>query len=151
MSFQKNVLIISTVILLFMLLVIAYILYKAQQTTRWPPEVGQCPDYWKVTGQNQCENVQNLGNGTCGRTQDFTGPEWQGIGGYKKKAEWAKDCGIVWDGISDGKYQELENGTGIYTQDVVTEAGQMFGSMFKKAGSTLEQQFYKTTSELATN
>ena len=150
MSFQSSVLYISTTILVLMLIIVAYLLYNAQKTMKWPPEVGECPDYWKTTGPNQCENVQNLGNGTCYKVQDFSGPEWQGTGGYKKKSEWAKDCGVVWDGISDGKYQQLEEGTTDYQLDPLSASAGALGSMFNKFGSKVENVFNSASNEVGT-
>jgi hypothetical protein len=107
MSFQSNILIISGILLLFLLIVIAYILYKLKRTTAWPPEVGNCPDYWVQEGNGVCKNVLNLGNGTCEANVNFSGSEWQGEGGLKKKSEWAKNCGVIWDGISGDSYKQF--------------------------------------------
>jgi len=105
MTFQRNVLMVSSVILIIMLLVISYILYQAKLTAKWVPDISQCPDYWKVLGENRCHNVLGLGNDTCPAVQEFNGAEWSGPGGLAKKAEWAENCGVVWDGISDGAYK----------------------------------------------
>lgn len=100
MSFQKTIVYIAVVILILMLTFIGYAMYKSKTTEKFPPELSQCPDYWKVVGENSCENVMNLGS--CGGITDFSGSEWQGERGLKKKAEWAKGCGVVWDGITYG-------------------------------------------------
>lgn len=100
MSFQRIVINVAIVILIIMLLFIGYAMYKAKTNATYPPEISQCPDYWKVVGENSCKNVMNLGN--CDGIMDFSGKEWQGQSGMQKKAQWAKDCGIVWDGITYG-------------------------------------------------
>tara|TARA_Y100000780_G_C13680615_1_gene415910 strand:+ start:1815 stop:2117 length:303 start_codon:yes stop_codon:yes gene_type:complete len=100
MTFQKTVIYIALVILIIMLLFIGYAMYNSKLTEKYPPHISQCPDYWKVVGKDGCENVQNLGN--CPGTVDFSGSEWQGSGGLKKKKEWAKGCGVVWDGVTYG-------------------------------------------------
>ena len=100
MAFQKVVINIALVILVIMLLFIGYTMYNSKLTEKYPPHVAQCPDYWKVTGKNGCDNVMNLG--TCPGTMNFDGPDWLGSQGLKKKREWAKGCGVVWDGVTYG-------------------------------------------------
>ena len=157
--YTKNMMIsvvIIVVYLVYILLKHGYTSTKNQNnfplpTSYYMRKVGaQCPDYWKTVGPNQCENVQNLGNGTCNKVQDFSGPEWQGLGGYKKKSEWAKDCGIVWDGISDGKYQQLEEGTTDYQLDPLSASAGALGSMFNKFGSKVENVFNSASNEVGT-
>ena len=101
MTFQKTVIRVATILLIIALLTIGYLLYRAKLNSVYPPEISQCPDYWKVIGVAKCENVQNLGNGTCGKVQDFSGREWQGPSGLKRKYEWSKSCDVVWDGITN--------------------------------------------------
>ena len=72
MSFQTTILTISSLVLLFLLVLIAYILYKLKRNSAWPPEVSNCPDYWKQESSGICKNVLNLGNGQCDATMDFT-------------------------------------------------------------------------------
>lgn len=99
MSVQKTVLIIATIMLVLTLSFIGYMMYIAKSSIQYPPEISECPDYWKVVGLEKCENVMNLG--TCQGIQDFSSPEWQGQAGLKKKNEWAKGCGVVWDGVTN--------------------------------------------------
>jgi hypothetical protein len=99
MSIQKTVLYIAIVMLILALVFIGYMMYKAKSTSTFPPEIAECPDYWKVVGIEKCENTMNLG--TCQGVHDFSGPEWQGNAGLKKKSEWARGCGIVWDGVTN--------------------------------------------------
>ncbi len=101
MNFQRIVLYVATVLLILTLTFLGYLMYQAKSNVQFPPEISECPDYWKVTGLMQCHNIQNLGNGTCEATKDFSGPEWQGETGMKNKKEWANSCGIVWDGITN--------------------------------------------------
>jgi hypothetical protein len=103
MNFQRIVLYVASVLLILTLAFIGYLLYQAKSNTAYPPEISECPDYWKVTGLLQCENVQNLGNGTCEKMKDFSSVEWQGQSGMKKKKEWANMCGVVWDGITNNE------------------------------------------------
>lgn len=110
MSFQRIVLHVSIFILLIMLLILGYLIYKQQTTYKWPPEISQCPDYWKVTGPNQCENVLGVGNmssDNC-RRMNFDGADYKGANGFRNKAAWAESCGVYWDGISDKRYLEEE-------------------------------------------
>ena len=48
MTFQKTVLIIAVIILILTLSMIGYMLWKAKGSTRYPPEISMCPDFWEV-------------------------------------------------------------------------------------------------------
>ncbi len=99
MTIQKTIIKAATILLIILLIMIAYMLYNAKNNTQFPPEIAECPDYWKVNGIENCENVKDLG--TCPGVHDFSGAEWQGKTGLKKKYDWARTCGVVWDGITN--------------------------------------------------
>lgn len=137
MSFQSTVLIVSSIILVLMLLVVTYLIYKQKNSMLWPPEVSQCPDYWKVVGTDKCENVLGLGEGKC-MNADFSGADWKGAGGLKKKSEWAENCGVVWDGISNGRYKDLEEGPQSYGLGAATTGLGFLDKMFDTHGTAIE-------------
>jgi hypothetical protein len=71
-------------------------------------QYGCCPD--KITPKDQsgsncptlkCYNYHKLGNSSCDTEMDFTTPEYTGDAGQCKKRDWAKACGLTWDGITD--------------------------------------------------
>jgi hypothetical protein len=100
MSFQKTIINIAVVTLIIMLGFIGYMMYKSSADTQYPPDVAECPDYWTVVGLERCQN--KMGLGSCGGgIKDFSGADWQGQGGLKKKLEWSKGCGLVWDGVTN--------------------------------------------------
>lgn len=101
MSIQKIILYTAVIILILALAFIGYMMYKAKSNVAFPPEISECPDYWKVVGIEKCENTMNLG--TCQGVYDFSSPEWQGSSGLKKKNDWARGCGIVWDGVTNNE------------------------------------------------
>jgi hypothetical protein len=99
MVFQKTVVYIALILALIILLFVGYMMYRAKNALAWPPMISECPDYWTVTDFEKCANVKGLGN--CGDAMDFTGNDWNGKAGLKKKFEWAKKCGITWDGVTN--------------------------------------------------
>jgi len=99
MTIQKQIIRVASIILILLLIMIGYMLYNAKQNIKFPPEISECPDYWKVNGIEVCENVKGLGS--CSGVHDFSGAEWQGKTGMKKKYDWSRQCGIVWDGITN--------------------------------------------------
>jgi hypothetical protein len=99
MSFQKITIIVSLSILVIMLLLVAYMMYRSQSTATWPPIVSECPDYFEVVGPQVCNNVRSLGS--CHGIISFTDPGFQGSSGLKQKKAWAQNCGVVWDGITN--------------------------------------------------
>lgn len=108
MNFQRITIYIAIVLLLLTLSFIGYMIYKTKSSVTWPPMVSECPDYWDVGSNNTCNNVQNLG--TCdASSMDFSGPEWQGNSGLKCKYNWAKKCGITWDGITNSSVISKDN------------------------------------------
>ncbi len=109
-AFQTIVLVVAIIILILILVLIGYAL-KTSKAAQWPPLIGDCPDYWIDMSGNgaMCTNVQNLGNGHCTSsdwdnyyTMDFTNASFLGGNGRCAKYQWAKDCGVEWDGITSG-------------------------------------------------
>jgi hypothetical protein len=100
--FQKVVLTIAVVILILTLVIIGVLLYNKSASSQWPPEVSTCPDYYTATSENVCQNTGaiKVSNANC-NTGDFSGSVWKGKPGEKRKCQWARDCGVAWDGISN--------------------------------------------------
>ena len=97
-GFQRTVMTVSIVLLVLSLVLIGIALYRQKYSDiTFPPVVAECPDYWKnVSTDNQieCENVKKLG--TCDvMIKNFTGQS------LCEKQKWAKECEIVWDGITN--------------------------------------------------
>ena len=91
---------------------------KEQKLATWPPVIYSCPDYWTAEPKpgnpklRVCKNTHDLGQcpvDTSGALQS------QGIVDFNmdrfspkkpqenilKKCQWAKECGVSWDGIDD--------------------------------------------------
>ena len=49
---------------------------------------------------SKCYNVENLIT-TCPNSMDFTPDKYVGSGGLCEKQNWAKKCGLNWDGVSN--------------------------------------------------
>ena len=109
MSFQKAVLTIATVFLIFWLVLIGLALSKSTEDQQWPPVVGACPDYWvDMSGNGEaCFNSHSLGRcnvpteGEKG-TMNFNQSPFTGSDGTCAKYNWATACGVTWDGITSG-------------------------------------------------
>ena len=110
MSFQEILLIISTVMLCFMLLMIGVLMYNRKYSDKFPPVESSCPDYWKfvkkidnLTNKEEtfCENVQNLGTCPAENIKNFDDAEWNGTDGLCNKQKWARKCDLSWDGITN--------------------------------------------------
>ena len=99
-GFQKVVLIIASVILILALVIIGVLLYNRQYDIKFPPEIGNCPDYYTSGPNNTCNNNLDLKvkNPNC-NIGNFSG--YTGQGANKKKCQWAKTCGVTWDGITN--------------------------------------------------
>ena len=102
-KFQKGVLLVATCLLILLLAAVAAFAYHSKYGQEYPPVQSQCPDYWTVNKDNTCTNVKNLGSCTGGgqHNMDFTTEEWTGADGLTKKCQWAKNCDLVWDGVTN--------------------------------------------------
>tara|TARA_Y100001935_G_scaffold173244_1_gene143075 strand:- start:5689 stop:6036 length:348 start_codon:yes stop_codon:yes gene_type:complete len=104
-SFQESVMIISVIILVLSLIVIGVALYRQKYAdVQFPPVVADCPDYWTLdntNGSTVCKNVQKLGSPQCHDDMNFSLPKWSGTGGLCAKSEWARNCELVWDGVTN--------------------------------------------------
>lgn len=108
-SFQKIVMISAIVILIVSFIFISFALVYSKQNINWPPVTGDCPDYWVDTSGNgaNCVNVKNLGTckpagGQDYLTMNFNSSVFTGSDANCAKYNWAKSCGVSWDGISYG-------------------------------------------------
>jgi|TARA_Y100000992_G_scaffold52929_2_gene31502 hypothetical protein len=100
MSFQKNVIIITFILLVLTLLAFGIALYGRKYNQEFPPIVADCPDYW-VDMDGVCLNVKNLGKDSCSNRMDFNNDAWTGADGKCLKNKWAKACDLTWDGITN--------------------------------------------------
>lgn len=109
-DFKKTLMTVAITLLIVVLIILGIMMSRAASEASWPPQVGECPDYWQESGINgpdgeteliQCNNVQNLGNPNCKRTMNFNGNMWKGDDGDCRKKTWAKGCDLTWDGITN--------------------------------------------------
>jgi hypothetical protein len=116
MIFYKN-LFYSVILSAFLLLgIIAYVMYKQNATQLYPPTINSCPDYYAHDPTGICiandkiwTDVDGLSslrtNLTCNNV-DFSGNK---VAGMSKKSslcskkQWAEDCGVTWDGVTDNR------------------------------------------------
>tara|TARA_B110000967_G_C18740146_1_gene487297 strand:+ start:687 stop:1010 length:324 start_codon:yes stop_codon:yes gene_type:complete len=103
MGFQRSVLMIATAIFLGMLVVMALLIKNSYKNQVFPPEIPKCPDYWNVTPASLCKaNDHNKGNFSSGYVVEENADMYkEGTLGRIKKCEWAKQSGVIWDGITN--------------------------------------------------
>ena len=101
MAFQRIVLTIAIVCLIFWLTIIGILLYYQQAQAEWPPEISQCPDYWDVAPDGSCKVNAALGNAGNGSCVSYTPPASNSQSARCTRQKWARGCGIYWDGITD--------------------------------------------------
>jgi hypothetical protein len=100
MQFQKIVLIVATIILIFVLTVMGVLLSSASKNLIYAPEIGTCPDYFeikKINNEDTCFNVKNLGK--CASENGYSSKDFGTT--IKSKNEWATKCDLTWDGITN--------------------------------------------------
>jgi len=106
--FNKVVLFVAIVLLIVILFGVGYAMKKAKNYTKYPPILADCPDYWEIVEEREdgsprrCKNNRNMGNSKCkSLNTDLT--KFKGPTGIIEKCKWAKQCGVVWDGITNKK------------------------------------------------
>ncbi len=110
MNFQGTVLMTALIILILLLIFIGIAMKNNQDTTAWPPIIGDCPDYWVDLSGNgaACFNSHSLGkcnlpgNSNEKNVMDFSQDPFNSSNGLCAKYKWAKTCGVTWDGITSG-------------------------------------------------
>jgi len=100
-SFQTIVSFTAIFLFLLLMIVLSILMRQSKKNTKFPPQVGACPDYWqKDASSGKCMNVQNLGI-NCPSPVDLNSPEFLGPSGHKNKCTFAKNCSVEWDGITN--------------------------------------------------
>jgi hypothetical protein len=98
-NFQKTAVIVALVILILGLTTVAVMLVMSARDEKWPPYSGSCPDYWSLSKDGtKCKNINNIGKGT-GKCNTLRPASGEGSGCYNYN--WAKQCHVTWDGITN--------------------------------------------------
>ena len=110
MSFQKITIYIASGMLIMCLLFVLYFVYRASYNSVFPPFISQCPDYWKVSDPNICNDTHNIMPQSnvnsfpeCKRSMDFNATKFQGQLGMQNKYNWSRICNVSWDGITNNE------------------------------------------------
>lgn len=98
LTFQKIVSYIAAIMLAGTLTILGFMIYKSKTSSKYPPEIAECPDYWDSTGPNKCRNTLKVGKCDV-EDMDFNDPKYSGPTGLAEKCRWANSCGLVWDGM----------------------------------------------------
>ena len=113
-TFQKTVLTISVIVLIFSLIILGIFLAKSLFEDSYPPVISDCPDYWDVTyNENDevvCKNTSTINKGRGdvpgGECNDYPVNTFLASGSQKEdilceKYKWSKKCDITWDGVTN--------------------------------------------------
>lgn len=97
MGFYKNAIIGFTIQLVILLGIMAYILSNKNKSQEFPPTLSPCPDYYSLNNNGDCltqPKVYSNKESKCMRLNT------KGMG-INEKRDWASDCGVAWDGITN--------------------------------------------------
>ena len=103
-SFQSIVMIVAVVLLIIALIIVAIMTLSAQHSKQFPPVTAECPDYWADMSKgdgSHCLNINGVGSKQCPKKMDFSGVEFKGAQGLCNKVNWARNCGLTWDGVTN--------------------------------------------------
>tara|TARA_A100001015_G_scaffold33066_1_gene36661 strand:+ start:32 stop:364 length:333 start_codon:yes stop_codon:yes gene_type:complete len=107
-QFQNIVMGIAIISLISLFIIFGVMLYYAKSKEIYPPVIPNCPDYWlnqKRGKQELCYNHLNLGKDSCNKTINFNTEKWKGVDHICKKKQWALNCDLTWDGITNSSKQ----------------------------------------------
>jgi hypothetical protein len=86
--------------------------FDGKKNKPWPPMNAQCLDYWEIDGSGNCVDTMDLAKLKCPNgnvtstnghsTMNFNTPPYVGAKGACAKYNWAKQCGLSWDGVTYG-------------------------------------------------
>tara|TARA_Y100000816_G_scaffold277702_1_gene248139 strand:- start:4260 stop:4637 length:378 start_codon:yes stop_codon:yes gene_type:complete len=113
-TFQKTVLTISVIVLIFSLIILGIFLAKSLLEDSYPPVISDCPDYWDVTynvnDEVVCRNTSTInkgkGDAPGGECNDYPVNIFLASGSQNEdilceKYKWSKKCDITWDGVTN--------------------------------------------------
>ena len=106
---QKIFLIGALITLIIFMVLIGTAFSVLNNNLIYPPNIASCPDYFEMTEDKKCVNVNDIGNRTCPRrVHDFQKPKFVGPDGIVNKYKKALKCGWQWDGITNNaKFREV--------------------------------------------
>ena len=101
--------IIISLIVFFGLFIYTFVTFH-EKNKSFPPDLTDCPDYWKADGSGNnttCTNIKDLGSCPASSGQqhlvmNFNDPLFTGTNGSCAKYTWAKNCNISWDAVTYG-------------------------------------------------
>ena len=113
-TFQKTVLTISIIVLIFSLIILGLFLAKSLFEDSYPPVISDCPDYWDVSynvnDEVVCKNTSTINKGRGdvpgGECNDYPVNQFLVSGAQNddilcEKYKWSKKCDITWDGVTN--------------------------------------------------
>jgi hypothetical protein len=123
-TFYSTVLLVATVILILSLTYVGVLMYSANSSALFPPQIAACPDQWSISSDGSgcvipASTSKNYGtlsasayasvpgyylddNGN--NAINFNNSNWTGINGTSSvcnKQKWANSTGVIWDGITN--------------------------------------------------
>ena len=112
-NFNKTVLLVASVLLIFGLIIIGLFSIKSIESSAYPPIISDCPDYWNVSYDAQKNKIcqqDSINTGivpdTANRCVAYPVSLFSANGSSVndiicEKNNWAKSCNIHWDGITN--------------------------------------------------
>ena len=97
MGFYQNTMIAFAVQLVILLIIMAVIVSNRNGTQEFPANLSVCPDFYSLNDAGLCVTDANVYSSTlpqCIRLNT------RGMG-LNEKRNWASDCGVSWDGITN--------------------------------------------------
>ena len=108
MNFYKFISLLAIVVLIICLAFVATALQTSSSEKVFPPHISECPDFYVKNANDECVAQFDVSgtsdDGFSCQSRNFKTYINPGMGlhsGICKKKNWAKNCGVNWDGITN--------------------------------------------------
>ncbi len=108
MNFYKFICILALVVLIVCLACIGVAMNSTSNTSIFPPNVSNCPDFYTMDNSTNCTSTYtntSSSDSDCKQksfdSDPYTNPGMGPTSGMCAKQKWATECGVNWDGITN--------------------------------------------------
>jgi len=97
MGFYQNTIIAFAVQLVILLIIMAVIISNKNNSQEFPATLSGCPDFYSLNESGNCTTEANI---YSNKKPQCTRLNPKGMS-LDEKRNWASDCGVSWDGITN--------------------------------------------------
>ena len=109
MIYYKNMVVSVILSVVLLLIFIGVIMYNSKNNQIYPAVFSPCPDYYSLDSLGKCNANTSIWGFSAGNkclSNNFSDKSYKtpGVGkgsGLCSMKQWASDCGVTWDGVTN--------------------------------------------------